>query len=136
MRLRNRAAAWAGLLLASVVAVSGAAVAVDQNYYWRWSDGSTAATRTFTVARYGIASNLPTLIVTAQPAVPRREVRLQFYSKGSWITESTARTDSRGVARMALDPRCGNLEWCDTTLRYQLLVGGQNARLTITYDAG
>ena len=135
MSLRFRAAAWAGLLLASVVAVPASAVASDQNYYWRWSDGSKAATRTFTLTKYGIASNLPTLIVTAQPASPRREVRLQFQSDGAWITESTARTDSRGVARIALDPHCGDLEWCDSTFRYQLLAGGQNARLTITYES-
>ncbi len=136
MSLRIRAATWTGILLASLIAMPATAGAADQGYYWRWSDGSRESARTFTLAKYGIASNLPTLVVTAEPASPRREVRLQFYSNGSWITERTARTDARGVARIALDPTCGDLDWCDTTLRYQLLVGGQNARLVITYESG
>ncbi len=128
-----RAAAAAGLALAGIVAAPASAVA-EEYYYWRWSDGSTTAARTFTQAEYGIASNLPHLIITAEPASQRREVRPQFSSDGRWTTESTARTDTRGIARIRLDPTCAGGAWCEDTLRYQLLVGGQSARLTITYS--
>jgi hypothetical protein len=128
-----RAAAAAGLALAAIVAAPASVVA-EEYYYWRWSDGSMKAARTFTQAEYGIASNLPHLIVTAEPALPRREVRLQFSSDVGWTTETTARTDTRGVARIRLDPTCAGGTWCDDTLRYQLLVGGQSSRLTITYS--
>lgn len=133
MRRGLRASAFAGILLASLTALPGNVGAADQNYYWRWSDGSRLAARTFALADYGLASNLPDLIITADPPSPRRDVRLQFYADGEWTTESTARTDARGIARIALDPNCGEEGWCRRTFRYQLLIGGQNARLTITY---
>lgn len=108
--------------------------AADQNYYWRWSDGSKQSQRTFTQAEYGIPSNLPSLIVTAEPASPSRYVYLQFLRDGRWTTESQARSNARGIASIDVDPLCGG-SWCNSTYSYRLKIGGQTARLDVTYAA-
>ena len=102
------------------------------SYYWRWSDGSRQVARTFTQQEYGIASNLPGIIVTAEPAIPGQAVRLQFLRDGSWTTEGSARTNAKGIATIHIDPACGQT-WCDSTFAYRLTIGSQTARLTVTY---
>ena len=128
-----RTAAAAGLAATMGLSLLTSASAADETYYWTWSDGSKKPTRTFTQARYGVQSNLPELVVTADPALPRRTVYLQFYQDGHWTTENAVRTDAKGRAVIDLDPYCSTDTWCDATFRYRLKVGGQTARLTITY---
>ena len=102
------------------------------SYYWRWSDGSRDVSRTFTQQEYGIASNLPALVITAEPASPGQRVALQFLRDGQWTTEGTARTNAKGIATIHVDPLCGR-SWCDTTFAYRLTIGDQTARLGVTY---
>jgi hypothetical protein len=119
-------------VLGIALATPAAAQAADQAYHWKWSDGSTATTRTFTQAKYGLPSNLPRIVVTAEPASPAREVYLQFRRNGRWTTEARARTNSAGIATIAVDPMCGD-EWCETTFSYRLVAGEQHANLAIRF---
>lgn len=120
--------------LAGVLGLSvGGPAAADQAYYWKWSDGSTSLTRTFTQSEYGTPSRLPRLVAWAEPASPRRLVHLQFRRRGTWITENTVRMDGRGIATIEIDPMCANDTWCDRTFAYRLTIGDRTARLAITY---
>lgn len=132
-RATARAIATAGLGTAIGLSLVTAVGAADRHYYWKWSDGSRQAARTFAQAEYGLPSNLPSLVVTADPALPRQYVYLQFYKDGRWTTEYRVRTDAKGVGRIAIDPLCDNGAWCEATFRYRLKAGDQTASLTITY---
>jgi len=105
---------------------------IGHSYYWRWSDGSRQESRTLTQLDYGIASNLPRLVITAKPAVAGQAVSLQFLRNGRWTTENDVRTNAKGIATITIDPMCGD-SWCDTTISYRLTIGGQTARLAVTY---
>ena len=132
-RLVSVALATAGLCGVLGVATAGGASA-DQEYFWKWSDGSLSQARTFTQAQYGTQSRLPHLIAWSEPAKPSHTVYLQFHQDGKWITESKAVTDSRGMATIDIDPMCSNDTWCDRTFTYRLKIGDQRARLSITYS--
>lgn len=132
-RVLTRTAAVVGLV--GVVGLAGASsVAADQDYYWKWSDGSTSVKRTFTQAEYGTQSRLPHLVAWAEPASPRHNVYLQFHQDGKWITESRVMMNSRGIATIDIDPMCSNDTWCDRTFAYRLKIGDLRARLSITYS--
>lgn len=136
---RTAAAAAAGIGLITIGTPAQAAAqpaispAVAQGYYWRWSDGSESASRTFAEGDYGAARRLPRLVVTAVPAAPSRTVVLQFRQGSQWITEATGRTNSAGVATLALYPYCEADRWCQDTISYRLVVAGQTAELTVRY---
>lgn len=121
----------AAVLIATTL---GPAQAARDSYYWKWSDGSRQTTRTFTQARWGAQERLPRLVVTAQPAAPSRLVLLQADRGGTWTTETSARTNRDGIARIEVDPYCASGIWCRDTFRYRLLVEGQSAPLTLTFD--
>ena len=123
----------AGLLASPAVAAPPANAADGTTYFWRWSDGSRAATRTFTEAAYLDAGRLPSLIVTAVPAGRRAPVRLAVRRAGHWLTEDGAATGGAGVAVVALNPYCLDGDWCDERQDYRLSVDGQSVRLAITY---
>lgn len=98
-----------------------------------WSDGSRWG-GTFVVdqAVYLSRVYVPKVIVRLAPTRPSRMVVLEYKSAGRWRPESTART-VRGVARLALDPRCEGGQWCDGTFVYRVRVvagGGQRALLS------
>lgn len=111
-----------------------ASVQAAQEYYWKWSDGSQKAKRTFVEADYGSQAALPHLLVTAVPARPTHRIYLQFYQDGKWILEDRAPLNSKGVATLDLDPYCDNDTWCDGTYKYRLKVGTNYQILRITFS--
>ena len=104
----------------------------DVQYFWRWTDGSRAHGRTFTDPGTGPV-DLPGLVVASRPAARGRLVVLQFRDGRGWHTEDAARTDTRGVAVVAVNPYCDDGDWCDRTLAYRLLVDGHDAPIRITF---
>lgn len=122
-------------VLTTVLAVTAAPVAADeQGYYWKWSDGSRAASRVFSQQTWGIPERLPRLVVTAVPAHPSHDVTLQFNYRGTWTTETSARTGADGVATISVDPYCARNTWCRGTFAYRLLVDGQRAPLRLSFS--
>jgi hypothetical protein len=136
MRTRCARAGAAAIIAAAALPLAPPASAEPRGYYWEWDDGSRASSRTFTQARYGVAGNLPRLVVTSLPALPPTTVVLEFLSDGQWRTENRVRTGPSGIAEIAIDPSCGDERWCDETISYRLRAGGQTARLTVTYQSG
>ena len=68
------------IMLAATTALTpagpvAATPAEPRGYYWEWDDGSRATSRTFAQARYGVAGNLPRLVVTALMAEPKPILR-------------------------------------------------------------
>lgn len=135
-----------GILAAAPVAVSAspavdatagspAVVVAAQEFWWEWSDGSTALRRTFTQSRYGTQSRLPHLVAHAEPAQPRRTIVLEYWQRGAWHVENSVKTNSQGVATIDINPYCDG-SWCDGTWKYRMTVAGQVARLTITFAEG
>ena len=146
MRTRITAAALAALALVTTGPVLGAQAAplqepsrVDvsqpaaQRFFWEWSDGVDAKVRTFRQNEYQIAENLPQLVVLAEPAKPQQFVKLQYKQDGTWRREDARLTNSKGIARLSLNPICRSGNWCDGTFKYRLLVNGRYTNFTITY---
>lgn len=127
------AALVAGLASSPASASVDSSVAAEQEYFWKWSDGSQATHRTFSQKKYGIQNNLPELVVTAVPARPRHYVYLQFRQGGKWVLENKVALNSKGVAHVDINPYCENDTWCDGTYKYRLKVVDSYANLTITY---
>ncbi len=129
--------ALAALTLAVVVAPTAQPVVPSQDrtpsaptYYWRWSDGSTSATRTLSEPVSGLP---PRIIVTASPPVPGARVELQFRSGRSWRTEDVATTDRSGRALLSVNPYCSDGAWCRTAFDYRIRVDGRSATLTVRF---
>ena len=114
-------------------AVRVAMVPAVQEFYWDWSDGVDSRTRTFRQSKYEIQENLPTLIVTADPAQPQQYVKLQYKQGGTWKREDAGLTNGKGIAELQLNPYCESGDWCDSTFKYRLLVNGKYTLFTITY---
>jgi hypothetical protein len=123
-----------------VIGVSAAALAVallvapaqnDQSFNWTWSDGVTARDRTFSEAAY--PDGPPQLVVRADPAEPRRNVRLEYRAQEGWRVEDADRTNGKGRARLELNPKCPSGGWCSGTYRYRLQIGGKATEFLITY---
>jgi hypothetical protein len=104
-----------------------------QRFFWEWSDGVDAKVRTFRQNEYQIAENLPQLVVLAEPAKPQQFVKLQYKQDGTWRREDARLTNSKGIARLSLNPICRSGNWCDGTFKYRLLVNGRYTNFTITY---
>lgn len=121
------------LIAGTAVSPAGASVSAEQEYFWKWSDGSQASRRTFSEKKYHNQRSLPELVVTAVPAKPRHYVYLQFRQGGKWVLENKVALNSRGVARVDINPYCENDTWCDGTYRYRLKVVDSYATLAITY---
>jgi hypothetical protein len=109
------------------------AVAQDQQYFWRWSDGDLAKARTFTASRYDSPDDLPRLVVTATPASPQHRVLLQFRDGERWRTDDSAVTSPVGTAALALNPFCSGDHWCRGRFAYRLLVDGRSSALTVSF---
>ncbi|MBI1351614.1 MAG: hypothetical protein GC156_10900 [Actinomycetales bacterium] len=101
------------------------------HYYWRWSDGSTAAVRTLDERVSGLP---PAIVVTADPARAGRLVELQFRSASGWRTEDATRTDRSGRARLEVNPYCADGAWCRGSLSYRLRVDGRSATLRLRFS--
>lgn len=100
------------------------------SYYWRWSDGSLADTRTLAEPASG---RPPSLIVTATPARQGRPVELQFRDAAGWHTEDVATTGRGGVAVLQINPFCEDGAWCDRQFTYRLRVEGRTAVLRVRF---
>jgi hypothetical protein len=122
-------------VLALLVPVAPAAAAATDSpaYFWRWTDGSEARSRTFDESRYDVPSRLPRLQVSSHPPGEGQRVTLQTRVLGSWRTEDSATTDGRGVVRLQLNPYCADGAWCRGTFDYRLVVAGQTAAIRITF---
>jgi hypothetical protein len=102
-------------------------------YFWRWSDGSEARTRTFAEHAYPTPSRLPRLVVQTHPSTAGRRVVLQTRIDGAWRTEDAGSTDARGSVRLQLNPYCANGDWCRTAFAYRLLVNGRTATIRVAF---
>lgn len=102
---------------------------------WQWSDGSRAATRVISQARYRTANGVPRLVVHTIPATPGRTVTLQSAGSQGWVEEDSAVTDAFGVASVSPYPLCEADQWCRGPVHYRLTSGGEHADLTVVYRA-
>lgn len=128
----SSAVACAALVTLALAWPPVATAAPSPAYYWRWSDGSRAAVRSFTDP--GDATHaLPRLIVTARPAVAGVPVELQFRDHGRWLTEDVVETGRTGAASLQLNPYCRDGGWCHATFDYRLVIAGQAAAVRVTY---
>jgi hypothetical protein len=116
----------------AAAATSGAATD-GPAYFWQWTDGSEARSRTFAEHAYDLPSRLPRLVVRTHPATTGRHVVLQTRVRGHWRTEDSGATDRHGTVRLALNPYCANGDWCRSAFDYRLVVDGQTAAIRITY---
>jgi hypothetical protein len=77
------------------------------------------------------------LTVAVKPAKPIRNTRLQFWNGRKWLQESSARTSSKGFARLDFDPICDTGNYCDGTWKYRVFVdaiSGQKSNTSITFE--
>jgi hypothetical protein len=131
MRTSARISLAVGTAVLAVGVVAGPAAA--QDYYWKWSDGSQKAVRTFDQSTYHSQKSLPHLVITAVPATPAQNVLLQFKENGKWSLENRVRTGADGVATVDINPYCSNDTWCDGTWKYRLKIGTQYQLLTLSF---
>jgi uncharacterized protein YceK len=81
------------------------------------------------VGYYGMLQSLNddcTLVVEVFPPTPQRSVELQFFDDG-WVMESSAITDSEGLAYLDVDPYCDDGLWCEGIWEYRVLVAEKNS---------
>ena len=114
-------------------AARGSMAPAAQQFFWDWSDGVDSKTRTFRESKYKIQENLPTLVVSADPARPQQYVKLQYKQDGTWKREDAGLTNSKGTVSLELNPYCTSGNWCNSTFKYRLLVNGKYTIFTITY---
>jgi hypothetical protein len=129
--MRVPAVAVAIAVAALIVSAPPAAAADGPAYYWRWSDGSSAATRTLGEAR--LDGRPPALVVDTHPATPDRRIVLQYRDNGTWRTEDTGVTGADGSVRLELNPYCEDGAWCTRSYGYRLLAGGRTASLSVAF---
>jgi hypothetical protein len=138
---QQRRRTWALVTVALVVALSvplavpvGAESLGHQRFYWSWSDGANATTRTFDQDSYLVQAHLPTLVVRARPITPARRVVLQYRDGAAWRDEDIATTDADGAAILELNPYDVGGAWTTHACAYRLLVDGRTATLTVQYE--
>lgn len=131
--LHTAVALLAGVALLTPAAPVAAATSDGPAYFWRWTDGSEARSRTFTEHDYEVPSRLPRLVVQTHPATSGRQVALQTRIGGVWTTEDSGTTDARGTVRLELNPYCPDGDWCRRTFDYRLRVDGQTAAVRVTF---
>jgi hypothetical protein len=131
--MRMSGALLAALVLITPASPAAAASSDGPAYFWRWSDGSEARSRTFAEHDFGVPSRLPRVVVQAHPAAAGVRVVLQARVRGAWRTEDAARTGPHGAARLQLNPYCGNGDWCRTAFDYRLLVDGREAAVHVAF---
>jgi hypothetical protein len=106
-----------------------------QKYFWEWSDGYEKLSRTFKQADYGSQGLLPHLVVSVEPASPKRSVSLKYYEDNKWNTESTKKTNSAGKASLDFNPWCDSehTNWCDGSWKYKVTVSDVSKSFTIKF---
>lgn len=84
------------------------------------------------------------ITVRIKPVKPARTVKLQWWddNEGTWVTEYTGKTNSKGVATLEFDPYCedsdtGDEYYCDGTWDYRVSViktGNYKATNSVTWS--
>ncbi len=110
-----------------------ASAAADPSWFWEWSDGSRERQRDISEADYATWDRIPALTVASSPRRPGVLVQLQIRQENYWRTEDEAVTDSRGRARLRVNPYCQDGAWCDATVDYRIRAGQATASLTIDF---
>ena len=110
---------------------------MEQQYFWEWSDGYEKMSRTFKESDYGSQGLLPHIVVTVEPATPKRTVTLKYYEDGGWRLEGTKKTNSAGKASLDFNPWCNaaHTNWCDGSWKYKLAIGGVAKNFTIKFSS-
>ena len=104
--------------------------------YWKWSDGSTAPSRTIDATRAASLDALPRIVVTTRPATPGLRVLLQFRDEAGLHVEDSTRTGSGGRARLSVNPFGRSGDWLTGPADYRLAVGARSAAVRITFAPG
>lgn len=92
-----------------------------------------------TVGYYGIFEEFGDdcfLVVEVFPPEPSRLAELQYFET-TWVTESSVRTDSTGIAYLEVDPICEDGLWCDGVWEYRVFLGeesGLPADRSLTFE--
>ena len=76
------------------------------------------------------------LVVEVFPPEPSRLAELQYFET-TWVTESSARTDSTGIVYLEVDPLCEDGLWCDGVWEYRVFLGeesGLPADRSLTFE--
>ena len=60
------------------------------------------------------------VVVKVSPTKPVRSVNLQFWSGRKWVTESSAKTDTKGIAYLDFDSVCDDV-YCDGEFNYRVV---------------
>lgn len=112
-------------------------IAADKYLYWTWDDNSTRLRRTFSEQDYSSLMlddppALPGIIVIDQVAA-NGMVYLQYRDVGHWVTESSVRAGSDGVATLSLNPFCDTDTWCNGVYEYRLKIGRTTSWFTVRY---
>ena len=126
-------AAAASLALLMSGAAPATAAQRDPGYFWEWSDGSKARSRTLSEAQYRTQARLPALVVATDPATPGRRVVLQFRDARGWQRDDVGYTDRHGVVRLEVNPYCQNGAWCRRGFSYRLVAGSSSAALALRF---
>lgn len=92
-----------------------------------------------TVGYYGIFEEFGDdcfLVVEVFPPEPSRLAELQYFET-TWVTESSVRTDSTGIAYLEVDPICEGGVWCDGVWEYRIFLdeeSGLPADRSLTFE--
>ena len=105
----------------------------DPSWFWQWSDGSRDRQRKVSEADFDTWEQIPALTVASSPRRPGVPVQLQIRHGRSWRTEDETVTDSRGRARLRVNPYCRDGAWCDESVDYRIRAGRATASLTIDF---
>jgi hypothetical protein len=127
--------ALAGLVALALAGAATPAQAGERpSLYWKWSDGSTARTRSIPLSDAMSVDALPGLVVTTRPATPGLAVLLQYTDRTGRHTEDMARTAGDGRAHLHLNPFAANGDWARGSRTYLLVVGAQTAGLRVSFS--
>jgi hypothetical protein len=132
------------MILAAAMAVGQAAPAraddhavtleAETGWFWEWSDGSRARSRTISEDQHRTWSALPRLRVASSPGQPGRLVTLEVRHRGRWSVEDSGVTDRTGRAHVSLNPYCADGAWCNETSTYRIRVASQTATFTVRFS--
>lgn len=131
---RRLAGAILGLVpLAALAVVTPASAQEPPAWFWEWSDGSRAQTRTIAESQYRSWTKVPGLEVASSPARPGVPITLEFHDGRSWRTEDAAITDARGRATLRLNPYDTDGDWSEGPERYRIHAGTSTASVAVVY---
>lgn len=107
-------------------AVTGgtASAPTSVQWTWRWSDGSTAANRTFRQDQYGSAANLPFIRVFSSPCQYGVLLKLQFRQDGRYVEEDRAYSKGCQSTKLHFNPYTSSGQWANGTWKERLMIPG------------